>query len=798
VKDGFGSRRDEHMVLLALAAFVLFLFPDVLFRGRVLYERDVHLIWYSQVESFVRAVRSGSWPLWDPHLSFGHPMLANANAQVLYPPTWLNLVMAPESAYVVYVMLHLAFSAAGLFHLARALGLGRAAAATGAAIWTASGPLLSLVNVWNHLAGAAWLPWVFLAVERALAKPGLRAGTVLGFALGLQFLAGSPDLAAFTGLSLVAYVAARASALPEVRKGLRSRLLTLAAALGLAAGLSTGLLLPAVESAHRGVRWSFEADRRTVGSLHPLAVPLKMLSPAIFWELPLQPTFAEPLLDSGLPLLRSLYLGLPALALVLAGLAGRPRPARGFLAALGGAALLFALGRHSPFHAFLVGLVPPLGLLRHPSKVAVLVAFAWALVAAMGVDTWRSPLEGRRRWLLGVSLPFGALALLEVVAAACARDPGPLLGAHLIPESVLGFTWSDAFARVAATLAQGALLSLLVMGLSLWRVRGRGAEAWSAVAVAILAVGDLWLANHAINRTVPREFYRYRPPLVDAVGPGTRVLVHSYDPTRPQLPVPNPYMLDRYPAGLGFEAGLALGARLYLLPPLGGAWGLFGSYDPDLLGLYPWHLEQLVRAQRQAEGTPVSRRLLELGSVEYVASLHEMGLDGLDPVRELPSPLRLPIRLYRLRDPLPRTYAVGRAQHLDGPSALATLQDPAFDPRREVVLASVAPHPDAPTFSASSTIVGYQADRVRIEATLSHAGYVVLVDSYDPGWTARVDGREAPVLRANVAFRAVPVPAGRHLIELTYRPRSVLAGLTLSGVALLLGVAALVASRRWQ
>jgi uncharacterized membrane protein YfhO len=66
---------------------------------------------------------------------------------------------------------------------------------------------------------------------------------------------------------------------------------------------------------------------------------------------------------------------------------------------------------------------------------------------------------------------------------------------------------------------------------------------------------------------------------------------------------------------------------------------------------------------------------------------------------------------------------------------------------------------------------------------------VVLVDTWDPGWKVTVDGREAPLLRANVAFRGVALPAGRHVVEQVYRPPSILLGLAVSAVALAAGVA---------
>jgi uncharacterized membrane protein YfhO len=69
------------------------------------------------------------------------------------------------------------------------------------------------------------------------------------------------------------------------------------------------------------------------------------------------------------------------------------------------------------------------------------------------------------------------------------------------------------------------------------------------------------------------------------------------------------------------------------------------------------------------------------------------------------------------------------------------------------------------------------------------------VDGYDPGWRATVDGAAAEVLRANVAFRAVPVAAGRHVVDLVYRPRSAEVGLAVTGAGLLIAAAVALSSR---
>jgi len=82
-------------------------------------------------------------------------------------------------------------------------------------------------------------------------------------------------------------------------------------------------------------------------------------------------------------------------------------------------------------------------------------------------------------------------------------------------------------------------------------------------------------------------------------------------------------------------------------------------------------------------------------------------------------------------------------------------------------------------------VADLRADRVRVEADLNEPGYLVLVDAWDPGWRVSVDGREAALLRANIAFRAVALPAGAHVVDFVYRPRSLLIGLAVSGAALL-------------
>jgi hypothetical protein len=62
---------------------------------------------------------------------------------------------------------------------------------------------------------------------------------------------------------------------------------------------------------------------------------------------------------------------------------------------------------------------------------------------------------------------------------------------------------------------------------------------------------------------------------------------------------------------------------------------------------------------------------------------------------------------------------------------------------------------------------------------------VVVSQTYYPAWKGYVDGQPAKIWRANYAFQALQVPAGRHSVQLIYKDRAFLAGAIFSGLGLL-------------
>jgi uncharacterized membrane protein YfhO len=106
------------------------------------------------------------------------------------------------------------------------------------------------------------------------------------------------------------------------------------------------------------------------------------------------------------------------------------------------------------------------------------------------------------------------------------------------------------------------------------------------------------------------------------------------------------------------------------------------------------------------------------------------------------------------------------------------MRSPSFDPQKTVVLFQAPLTPFAPATELEGTVevVSYAANAVTLEAETSAPGWLVLSDTYYPGWEATIDGQPTPIYQANGCVRAVTVPAGRHRIEFRFRPRTFYTG----------------------
>ena len=101
---------------------------------------------------------------------------------------------------------------------------------------------------------------------------------------------------------------------------------------------------------------------------------------------------------------------------------------------------------------------------------------------------------------------------------------------------------------------------------------------------------------------------------------------------------------------------------------------------------------------------------------------------------------------------------------------------PDFDPTQTVLLNGTPPETPAmqglhvSLTNPAISLKEYKNTEVEIEVDSPKAGFVILNDVWHPWWFGSVDGKPAEILRANVLFRAIQVPAGKHVVRFEFRP----------------------------
>jgi uncharacterized membrane protein YfhO len=147
---------------------------------------------------------------------------------------------------------------------------------------------------------------------------------------------------------------------------------------------------------------------------------------------------------------------------------------------------------------------------------------------------------------------------------------------------------------------------------------------------------------------------------------------------------------------------------------------------------------------------------------------------------------------------LPRVTAGQKPVFSDDKNTLRALVQSDFDGSKSVFLP-----PDTKMFVSATNQTDarildsqFENNRVDIEAEASEPSLVVVAQTYFHEWRAFVDGAPAQLLRANVAFQAVQIPAGKHQIKLIYEDHAFEIGAVISATTFCGCLAALIFFRK--
>ena len=820
------DRRDAAAIALLVSCLVA-LFWRVLFSPAMFFYRDVYNYSFPHAQFIHEVCRSGHLPYWNPYLNFGEPVLANPNFLFFYPSTLFLILLPASFAYTLHYIVHFAVAGVGTYLLARRWGQSCAAAFLAGFFFAFSGPILSLGNFYNHVAAAAWIPWALLLADHALESRSWRPWILLTLVFTLQFLAAEPfTLIATFGLALALAFYRKGSLRSPLGPANRQILLAFVLVGGLMLALSAMQLLPSLDLLEHSRRGNegLPFNETTSWSFHPLAL-LEVVIPDFFGR-PLEaPSLWTLVLNCrNTPYFPSVFLGFIPFFFALAGWSlGRDRH-RVFAAGAGAVLLFLSFGRFTPVFAVVYLLIPPVALVRFPVKLLVPAALMVAILAGWGFDALiqSDPARESRprrvlnplRWLLG---GVGAVWLAAVIAPNLITVPAEwvlLRTNEMFMRSMAGaitpgqVTEAMAFLVVMLRWQLPGLVGFALAGLLLIVAWEKG-QVWArhaVVAAALLGMAQLIMVNHSANPTVPETFYTYRPPALEAFEDSIQPYRFSYifreSENPPGMPEVQGFLnLDSIPEAADFSPLAQMAFRDRLVLARGSMLeSVEGISNIDVERSFPPFLYDFwVFALRRISGPEQLDCLLGRANVRYQVTFHKRSGEPMREVATIFNGSPQPNYLYENPCLTPRAYVANFASYsTDGTETLRRMSSPEFDSAQEVILAG-EPRGVPPAEGGKTghiEILERRPGAVRLRAQLPQAGYVVLLDRFDPNWHATVDDRHVPVWRANHLFRAVRAPAGQHEVRFVYRQRGLRVGIILSGAIFGLLVIAFVVDPR--
>lgn len=688
------------------AALIVLVFP--VFTGQTFYWGLPTLQFHPWRQYAVQELAAGAIPWWNPFNGAGAPLLANYQSALLYPPGWLTLLLPVPIAMSLLAVGHLFLAGWGMWMFVGRLGVSPVGRAMAALAFGLTQYTLARLGTYPIVLAAAWAGWMLWAADAALTGRTLRAFAALALFSALLLLAGHAQTAWYILLLLGAFVIWR---LVTDRVVTLIGLVHVAAALLLGAGMAALQLAATGElllASQRGDGVNFDFAMNF--SYAPLR-SLNLVAPNLFGT-PADGSY----ITAGAYFEDAVYIGIIPLISALSALltlrhirragSSASRRGAGLWALITIVGFVFALGRNTPIFPFFYQSVPTFDLFQAPVRWHLWTVIGLSVLGAIGAENWVRT-PGIRRWSKRGLAIAGALGLAALALSVTGAGAAAALGRGLVlPAMMLG-----AACGLSLAIAPG--------------MEPSRQPRW-LLAVCIVIAADLMLASWGLNPTAPSDWFQ---PQSAAAPPDRRYLDADFveEQTYERF-----FQFTDYRAAAADLAAL----RASGLPNINlfDRMPLLNQFDPLLID----HYARFIDLIETAEADQVRDRLLAVAGVGN----H------------------------------PRAWMVGAAcWHPDDSSTITALTGSDQQPAGVVHLhgdggcaATSAPVP------AQIVLAHEDGDSLSLTVSAPSEGWLVLADTYYAGWRALVNGAETPIIRANLAFRAIALPEGTHSVEFVYQP----------------------------
>lgn len=765
-----------------MAALVLAYFTGICFQALIEHPNDVlvgiqdngHNDTTNQFIAFKSyqkdCLEQQQFPFWNPYSLLGMPWLGSPQSSLFYPGNWIFFFTNALTTISWTLIFHHWWAGWGAYLLGRKYHLSFFSSLLSGIIFLAAPYFIAKTGEghFTSVTQIAWFPWIFYGYE-LLIEGRKKAIPILAMLISLAFFCGHVQelyyLLLFFTVSvffeaLITYIRNRKEVQSDQTTENQNQV-TIPTSLNTAGGLIKGWMLagiltiglvaidliPVYIYSQQAVRASgIDLAALQSGSL---ALPslIQLLDPFV-WGSP--ENYRGP---GGFYWEAICYFGCLPLLLACLGMVTSIKNRTVIrLLLFGLISFLLAFGPNLPVYTLFYDVIPGFSMFRIPARFLWICSLVVAMLAGFGCDSILTlSLNSRRKFIQTVSLI--CLVSTSALLAFLIYSSQGLVTLRINPERIVKIQLIYFICTMPVT-------ALAVFA----ACHSRKTGLWGIILLCFFSSWELSTHSKQILRTIPQSSFR-------ADSKVTNFLKANLGPYR--VLAEQKILSDR-------EAWSQqiLKVQGYEPVPLVRL-GLFAAAtfpQPDAALMMAGYSEPELSTARVS--------LINLMSVKYaiLQTDKQVQIEGWKIIQQgaIPEeftlrdskPKSVPYLILENPNPLPRAFLLGTAKTLNPNEQSKQIVNriAKIQARKEVLLEhDILPAGKRQSFK-SAQIISSSPNQLEISAELDAPGYLIISDIFYPGWSARIDDKEIPIMPADFSLRAIPLATGKHDVQLSFTP----------------------------
>jgi hypothetical protein len=734
MKRNFWTQKNISIYAI-LAGLCILYFNQIILRKYYFFE-DFLYQYYPFRNFYATFIRKGIFPLWDPYVFSGMPLIGDIQSALFYPFNIILILFVKNGLLSFYILelqniLHILLAGIFTYMYSREIHLSEKASLVSAVTFMFSGFLITRTIHLTFVNVIVWLPLILLFLQKALKENSYFYSVLGGLASGISMLAGSPQLSLHIFYFLGAYTIFFIIINKKKYSAIKSILL-LGIILITSLGISAIQYLPAFEYSKYTVRMSISFKESAILSVHPVQL-LTFLVPKLFGSVSALSQNSVPFWagggEYGAFWETAIYIGIFPLVLLFFAFKDKRNKLIWFFAFMAALSLFLALGKYALLYKFIYHCLPGFNKFRIPGRFSGILSFSLSILAGFGANNFfdKKDIKFSKAifWIVGVVFIFWILILA---------------GAF---KNINEFTRNI---NVYHNIQKQYCIFVLFLSLSITIIFLRTKKLLPVNILAALTIVlifiDLYTFGSNFNKSEisPEQYYPFnsmvRQLQMESKEEKFRINARKDD-----------YMILRRNSG-----------NIYNLE-------LIEGYTP-------------LRIKRYSEFSEIPfEKKLDLLNVKYRLEI--------DKEKRM-------MGLALNTDYLPRAFMVYKyILTKEEKQILKILSGDEFDYRNEIILEEspdikLPGQEEKPEYKIEAQ--SFETNRISLKIHTSAPGILVLSEIYYPAWKAKIDGKETKIYCADYLLRAIPIEKGTHQIELVYNSVLFNVGRIITACTLILAV----------